>query len=105
MLIGASRASPNGFSSGRTYMLFGSDAGIRPNPFNLGFLNSSTGFAINGVGPDDFSGSFVRRAGDVNGDGIDDILVAAAGASPNGINSGSTYIVFGSRALRPNESI
>jgi hypothetical protein len=37
----------------------------------------------------------VSNAGDVNGDGFDDVIVGAAGADPNGNSSGSSYVVFG----------
>ena len=35
-------------------------------------------------------------AGDINGDGIDDLIVGAWGADPNGVASGASYVVFGS---------
>jgi hypothetical protein len=38
----------------------------------------------------------VSGAGDVNGDGLDDVLIGAFGADPNGSHSGQSYVVFGS---------
>lgn len=43
----------------------------------------------------DYSGSSLASAGDVNGDGYDDILLGAEHDDPNGSNSGSTYLIFG----------
>ncbi|MFO1349412.1 MAG: integrin alpha [Gammaproteobacteria bacterium] len=37
--------------------------------------------------------------GDVNGDGVDDFLIGANLAAPNGPNSGASYVVFGSSTL------
>ena len=51
---------------------------------------------INGVNPADLLGISVGAAGDINGDGIDDLLIGADGAGPNGLYSGASYVVFGS---------
>jgi hypothetical protein len=34
-------------------------------------------------------------ASPLNGDGLDDLIVGAYGANPNGIDSGKAYIIFG----------
>jgi hypothetical protein len=57
--------------------------------------NPTGGFVINGEAANDYSGGSVSSAGDVNGDGLDDLIVGAYGANPNGINSGKSYIIFG----------
>ncbi|WP_231599520.1 FG-GAP repeat protein, partial [Crocosphaera watsonii] len=59
---------------------------IEPEPepeLNLSDLNGSNGFVINGIDSYDFSGT-ARSAGDINGDGFDDILIGADDADPNG---------------------
>src|SRR3954447_15249925 len=53
------------------------------------------GFALNGAAEGDFSGTSVSGAGDVNGDGLADLIVGAFGADPNGDYSGQSYVVFG----------
>src|SRR5262245_38791425 len=63
--------------------------------FSLAALNGNNGFRIDGVGLYDNSGYSVSGAGDVNGDGFDDIIIGANLASPNGGGSGSSYVVFG----------
>ncbi|MEH2318510.1 hypothetical protein, partial [Nostoc sp.] len=61
---------------------------------NLSGLNGSNGFTINGIAGDG-SGLPVSSAGDVNSDGIADLIIGAAFASPNGDGSGQSYVVFG----------
>ena len=54
------------------------------------------GFVINGIDPLDFSGRSVSGAGDVNGDGLADVVIGARGADPAGILfAGESYVVFG----------
>ena len=37
----------------------------------------------------------MSSAGDVNGDGVADLLIGAPDADPNGDRSGASYVVFG----------
>ncbi|MEH2072114.1 MAG: Ig-like domain-containing protein [Nostoc sp.] len=96
LIIGALGADPNGqFGAGSSYVVFGSSSGFGAS-FNLSDLNGSNGFVINGIDAGDYSGSSVSRAGDINGDGFDDLIIGALGADPNGPRAGSSYVVFGS---------
>ncbi|WP_170113133.1 integrin alpha [Ahniella affigens] len=92
IIIGADGANAN--NSGRSYVIFGTPTGF-PATLTLSSLDGSNGFVMNGENADDGSGTSVARAGDINGDGIDDVIIGAAAADPEGGNSGRSYVVFG----------
>jgi hypothetical protein len=94
VIVGADGADPNGNGSGASYVVFGKAGGFAAN-INLSSLDGTNGFKISGVAVADESGSSVRSAGDVNGDGYDDLIVGANRADPNGSNSGASYLVYG----------
>ncbi|MFM7365692.1 MAG: DUF4114 domain-containing protein [Cuspidothrix sp.] len=98
LIIGAPYADPNGSNSGSTFVIYGRD---KDNPFtnkftdgniNISELDIEDGFAINGQGVEQ-SGFSVSKAGDINGDGIGDLII---GARDGGTNyTGKAYVVFG----------
>ena len=95
VIVGAWRADPNGSFSGSSYVVFGKASSFSA-AMDLSTLNGSNGFRLDGVAAYDYSGVSVSTAGDVNGDGFDDLIVDAFGADPNGnLYSGSSYVVFG----------
>ena len=73
-----------------------SSLGVTPDgagPISLSSLNGSNGFVLNGVNAKDWSGGSVSGAGDINGDGISDLIV---GAPQIGDDVGIAYVIFGS---------
>jgi Ca2+-binding RTX toxin-like protein len=94
LLVGAPQADPNGSSSGASYVVFGQASGFAAN-LDLSALTGASGFRILGENSFDQSGRSVSAAGDVNGDGFDDLLVGAPYADRNGSESGASYVVFG----------
>ena len=104
LIIGATSADPNGISSaGQSYVVFGSNSGFDPASTS-GDLNGSNGFAINGIAAFDSSGNSVSKAGDVNGDGFDDLIIGAVAADGNGIiNAGQSYVLFGQASSPTNQ--
>lgn len=96
LIVGARFASGSGGTyAGRSYVVFGGN-GSFPKSIELAKLDGSDGFALEGVADYDQSGRSVAAAGDVNNDGIDDLIVGAYLASPGATGkAGAAYIVFG----------
>jgi hypothetical protein len=90
-IIGAPGPSEGGV--GRAFVIFGSPDRSRPTLTALG----ERGFVIDGAAPGANAGRFVSGAGDVNGDGLDDVLISAAGAD----QAPEVYVVFGKVDVAP----
>jgi len=88
LLIGAYLAL-----GGETYLVYGrSGAAELTGVIDLAQVGTTIGGArLEGIDPDDYSGASVSSAGDVNGDGLDDLLIGAYFAVPGG----ETYLVYG----------
>ncbi|VVH64216.1 Flagellar hook-length control protein FliK, partial [uncultured Gammaproteobacteria bacterium] len=95
LIIGADGADPKGQpSAGKSYVVFGKQD---TDAINLSDIAAGKGgFVINGESVRDYSGRSVSNAGDVNGDGLDDLIVGAHSTNPNDkSNAGKSYVVFG----------
>lgn len=95
LIIGSIGASPDGITfAGQSYLLFGrSDLGLTGS-IDLGQLGFD-GWVFKGINERDFSGLAVSGAGDINADGLDDLIISSS-ASPDGRTSaGETYVLFG----------
>ena len=93
IIIGAS-SSKN--YAGISYVVYGGSN--NPGIIDLSNdLTSDQGFIIlGGAAGDRSGGSSVSAAGDVNGDGFDDVIIGAHGAVPSSKNNaGISYIIYG----------
>jgi hypothetical protein len=94
LVVGAPRHQGDAAGSGSSYVVFGKADGFTTD-LDLGSLGGADGFRIDGVALNDQSGYSVSGAGDVNGDGLNDLLIGAGYADPQGAESGAAYVVFG----------
>jgi FG-GAP repeat/RTX calcium-binding nonapeptide repeat (4 copies) len=95
LIVGANKSDPlAGTDAGRSYVVFGKTTGTA---INLSAIDAGAGgFVINGQGVSDASGISVASAGDVNGDGLADLVVGAYWSTPaGGSHNGRSYVVFG----------
>ena len=82
-MVGTHAADPNGAASGARSVGFGrADWSDTAGSVALSALDGTDGFVLNGVVANDFSGTAVSGAGDVNGDGFADLIIGANGADP-----------------------
>jgi len=72
-------------------VVFGKSSGFA-SAISLSSLNGVNGFRLDGIDGGDESGHSVSNAGDVNGDGFDDLII---GAWKAGSFSGESYVVLG----------
>ena len=100
LIVGAPMADAAGDAkryAGESYVIFGTDAGFGAS-IDLATLTAAQGFVIYGADVGDFSGNSVSSAGDVNGDGFDDLIVGAYSADTAGnakSYAGESYVIFG----------
>jgi hypothetical protein len=97
LIVGAyeGRPSDSRGNTGRSYVVFGTTATA---PVDLSAVAAGTGgFVINGQSAGDGSGQYVSDAGDMNGDGLADLIVASPYSDLQSFNSneGRSYVVYG----------
>lgn len=89
IIISSYRNDELGSDTGKSYLILGNSSdGIMDIPIssaNASFIGENAG---------DYFGYSVSSAGDVNGDGYDDILIGANMNDDGGTRSGKTYIIF-----------
>jgi hypothetical protein len=100
MIIGASSGS-YGTALRSSYVVFGRASGFAA-AFNLSSLDGNNGFRLFGPKAYDYSGRSVSAAGDVNGDGFDDVIIGAPDtSSPSFFQDLAMWCSAGHQVLPP----
>lgn len=86
--------NPNGAKAGFTYVIFGKESGLGAT-VDINALNGTNGFRIDGEAEGDIAGYSVTTAGDINGDGFDDIVIGAPDSDHGAEDASPNYVVFG----------
>ncbi|MFT5682823.1 MAG: hypothetical protein ACI8RZ_003747 [Myxococcota bacterium] len=87
LLIGADQEDTSASNAGAAYLIYGGVTG----EVSL----SSADLILTGVAADDNAGVSVAGAGDVDGDGADDLLIGADQEDSGGSNAGAAYLIYG----------
>ncbi len=101
VLIGAMREHGAGRHAGAAYLLRGGGA-LRTGGSPLDVSEADQKFL--GEAEYDYSGLDVSGAGDVDGDGLDDVLVGAYGEETGGVDAGAAYLLLGGGAVGADAS-
>ena len=91
LLVGASFNDDGGETAGKAYLVLGSSLSS-----TSGIDLSDADYSFVGENSDDQLGRSVSSAGDVDGDGLDDLLVGAVGNNDGGESAGKAYLILGS---------
>ena len=89
---------------GRSYVIFGREGLGSSGVFNSSNVSVNNGFVIDGENINDFSGYRLSAAGDVNGDGKEDLIIGAVSYKSRS-NKGRSYVIFGGDHRFDNKSI
>ena len=88
IIVGGYGNNSNGPDSGKAYIYFGGPS-----------IDDIADIAMCGEAANDWLGYSVSSAGDVNGDGFDDVIIGAYQNDDNGSNSGKAYLYFGGSSM------
>ena len=89
LLVGAQNNDDGGSSAGKTYLILGASLGVS-SEIDLYYADHS----FVGENNYDRSGVSVSSAGDVDGDGLDDLLVGADDNGDSGSGAGKAYLIL-----------
>jgi hypothetical protein len=89
VIVGAWGAA-GGTNRGQAYIYYGGSS-----------MDNIADVTFSGAADNDYFGTSVSGAGDVNGDGYADVIVGALYADVGGINRGQAYIYYGGASMNP----
>ena len=80
---------------GEVYVIFGAENIGELGNIDVNRLDGFNGFLIQGVEESDNFGQSISNAGDLNKDGIDDIIIGAPASTSANAFAGRAYVIFG----------
>ena len=105
LIVGAPAVDADGSMAGEAYIIYGKagpgDASLFGEDVNgrqvldTTNLAAADGFILRGDFSGDDLGWSVAGAGDINGDGFDDLIVGADQGDDGGVNAGEAYVIYG----------
>ena len=94
IIVGAVSNDDGGHSAGAAYVIYGK-AGGHSGVIDVASLTATQGFVIQGDRLLDQLGFSASIAGDIDGDGLDDIIIGANQGSDGGNRAGEAYVIYG----------
>lgn len=88
VIVGANFNDAGGSNAGRAYIYFGGNT-----------MNNVADVMLTGTSVNDYFGSSLSSAGDVNSDGYSDVIIGAIGNDAGGTDAGRAYIYFGGSVM------
>jgi hypothetical protein len=88
VIVGAYSNDAGGIDAGRAYIYYGGSS-----------IDNIADIILSGAFAGDWFGISVSKAGDVNGDGYEDVIVGAPFNDAGGSNAGEAYIYFGGATM------
>ena len=110
---GNNGGSISGLNTGSVHVIFGGQdfptlASASSPTFSISLSDVGTtiaGFKLTGEAAGDLAGSEVNKAGDVNGDGIEDFVLTAPRHTDSKLDQGAGYLIFGGQTMAALQSL